>query len=107
MRNLAEGEDKKLPVYARITINGKRIELSSKQMMNPEDWNEKRGMAKPINEEYIKLNNYLEQLRNSFIACYREMYLDKKEITTETFKGAYYGEKDDEYTIVKQSKQPP
>ena len=48
LRNLAEKEDKKLPVYARITINGKRIELSSKQMINPEGWNEKRGMAKPI-----------------------------------------------------------
>lgn len=43
--------DGKLPVYARITINKQRIELSVKQMMNPLDWNEKRGMAKPLNDE--------------------------------------------------------
>ncbi len=101
LRNLSKQENKKLPVYARITINGKRIELSSKQMINSEDWNEKRGMAKPLNEKNIKLNIYLEQLRNSFIAYYREMYLHNKEITTETFKRAYYGEKDDEYTLGK------
>jgi integrase/recombinase XerD len=28
-------------IYARITINGKRIEVSSKQMMNSNHWNEK------------------------------------------------------------------
>ena len=94
-------KNEKIPICARITIDRRRIELSSRQVINPEDWNEKRGMAKPINEEYIKLNNYLEELRNSFIACYREMYLHKKEITTETFKRAYYGVKDDEYTLGK------
>lgn len=72
-------KNEKIPIYVRITIDRRRIELSSKQMIKPEDWNEKRGMAKPMNDECIKLNNYLEQLRNSFIACYREMYLHKKE----------------------------
>ena len=56
----------KLPVYARITINKKRIELSVKQMMNPTDWNEKRGLAKPLNEEYRQFNNYLEQLKGTY-----------------------------------------
>jgi hypothetical protein len=39
-RGLVDG---KLPVYARITINKRRIELSVKQMMNPADWNETLG----------------------------------------------------------------
>jgi len=79
LRNKGEKDDK-LPVYARITINGKRIELSVKQMMNPNDWNEKRGMAKPISDEYRKLNIYLEELRSSYVSCYRELSLQKKEI---------------------------
>ena len=80
-------KNEKIPIYARVTIDGGRIELSTKQVINPEDWNEKRGMAKPINEEYIKLNNYLEELRNSFIACYREMYLHKKTSPSRLSKG--------------------
>ena len=40
------GKDDRMPVYARITINGKRIEISVKQMIAPEDWNENRGLAK-------------------------------------------------------------
>ena len=91
----------KLPVYARITINKQRIELSVKQMMNPFDWNEKRGMAKPLNEEYRQFNNYLEQLKSTYFECYREMIIKKKEITTYTFKKAYFGEEEDEYTLCK------
>ncbi len=93
--------DGKLPVYARITINKQRIELSVKQMMNPNDWNEKRGIAKPLNDEYRQFNNYLEQLKSTYYECYRDMIIKKKEITTETFKRAYFGEEEDEYTLCK------
>lgn len=93
--------DERFPVYARITIDGKRIEISVKQMIAAEDWNEKRGMAKPLKEECRVLNNFLEQLRSSFVSCYREMSLQKKVITVETFKKEYYVDNDDDYTLGK------
>ena len=95
------GKDDRMPVYARITINGKRIEISVKQMIDPVDWNENRGMAKTSKEENKVLNNYLEQLRSSYVACYREMSLQKKVITVETFKQEYYGNNKDEYCLCK------
>ena len=94
-------KNERSPVYARITINGKRIEISVKQMVDSDDWNEKRGMAKTNKEENKILNNYLEQLRSSYVACYREMSLQKKVITIETFKKEYYGNNDDECTLCK------
>ncbi len=100
LRNTGNSGEK-LPVYARITINKQRIELSVKQMINPLHWNEKRGIAKPLNEEYRQFNNYLEQLKSTYYECYREMIIKKKEITTYTFKKAYFGEEEDEYTLRK------
>lgn len=100
LRNTGQ-KDRQLPIYARITINGKRIELSVKQMMNPLHWNEKRGAAKGINVEYTRLNNYLDQLKNSYVACYSEMALQKKEITTDTFKNEFFSDTDNEYTLLK------
>jgi len=94
-------KDGQFPIYARITINGKRIELSMQQMMNPLHWNEKGGAAKPLNNEYKKLNSYLDQLKSSYVACYREMALQKKEITTETFKREFFGDGEDDYTLLK------
>ena len=94
-------KNEKSPVYARITINGKRIEISVKQMIAPDDWNDNRGLAKTNKEENKVLNNYLEELRSPYVACYREMALEKKIITVETFKKQYYGINDDEYTLCK------
>ena len=65
-------------IYARITLNGKRIELSSKQMMNLSGWNERRGFVKPITDENKKLNDYLQQSRSSYVECYRQMIIQKK-----------------------------
>ena len=37
----------KLPVYARVTVNGTRCELALKQYLNPSDWNAGKGIANP------------------------------------------------------------
>src|SRR3954463_5165680 len=93
--------EEKLPIYARVTIDGKRMEQSVKQKINPEDWNERRGLAKPKSEEFKILNRYLEQVRSALVECYREMSVAKKVITIESFKRAYFGEDDNQFTLSK------
>lgn len=88
-------------IYSRITINGKRIELSSKQVMNLSGWNKRKGMAKPISEEHKKINDYLEQLRSSYVECYRQMVIKKQELNTDNFKKVFFGIDDDGYTLSK------
>src|SRR5688500_348713 len=75
-----------VPIYVRVTIDGKRMEQSTNQKILPEEWNGKKGMAKLIKEEYKALNSYLEQLRASFVECYRQMSIEKKLIDIESFK---------------------
>lgn len=94
-------EDGRKPVYARITINKQRIELALKQRIEPAHWNEARGMAKPTRNEYKELNNYLEQLRSNLVACYREMTLSKKVVNRDTFKAAFFGREQEEFTLFK------
>ncbi|MDE3181852.1 MAG: site-specific integrase [Bacteroidota bacterium] len=98
---IASEKDGKMPIYARITVNGKRIELSARNLIEPFHWDKKRGAAKPLNDSYKKLNNFLEQTRSSYFECYREMCLQKLEITTENFKKEYFGYNCDEYTLLK------
>jgi site-specific recombinase XerD len=97
----SRADDGKVQIYARVTINKIRIELSVKQKIKPEHWNELRGMAKTNKEELKVLNNYLEQLRAALVACYREMLLSKKVITAESFKQVYFGKDDNEFTLCK------
>jgi site-specific recombinase XerD len=93
--------EERFPIYARITIDGKRIELAMKQKIKLEDWNDQKGMAKTKKEEFKILNNYLEQMRASFVECYRDMLIRKKVINIDTFKKAYYGHDENEMTLCK------
>jgi hypothetical protein len=36
----------KAPICARITVNGKRTEISIKRSLNAKEWDERKGMAK-------------------------------------------------------------
>ena len=69
--------DEKASIYARVTINSKRMDLSMKQKIKTEDWSDQKGMAKTKKEEFRVLNNYLEQMRSSFVECYRDMAIKK------------------------------
>ncbi len=51
------------PIYARITVNSKRCEVSIKRKVPVESWNFGKGMAKPSSSENKQLNSYLEQIR--------------------------------------------
>lgn len=93
--------DEKVPIYARVTINGKRMDLSMKQKIKVDDWSDQKGMAKTKKEEFKILNNYLEQMRSSFVECYRDMTIKKKVINIDTFRKAYYGHDENEMTLCK------
>jgi site-specific recombinase XerD len=93
--------DEKVPIYARVTINGKRMDLSMKQKIKTEDWSDQKGMAKTKKEEFRILNNYLEQMRAALVECYRDMAIKKQVINIDTFKNAYYGVDENQITLNK------
>ncbi len=81
----------KQPIYARITVNKTRCELSLKHHLHKNDWNEIKGIAKPKNKELKQLNSYLEEVRGKLVRHYRELLMQGKEVTAEAVKDAYAG----------------
>ena len=59
-----------LPVFLRITVNGKRRELSAKTYVDPTKWNAGKGRVKGSSDECRRLNNTIE----SFEFRAREVY---------------------------------
>ena len=57
---------KLFPIYSRVTINGQRIELSTKRWVSISDWDKKKQRPKLINNKLKTLNHYLEYIRNRF-----------------------------------------
>jgi hypothetical protein len=50
-----------VPIYARISVDSKRIEISLKCWINSDNWNHEKGLARGKNEEIRALNTFLEQ----------------------------------------------
>lgn len=66
-------KDGKAPIYLRLTVNGKKVQASSRYWIKPEDWNTNKQQAKGVSESSVLINNYITstkskilQIQNSF-----------------------------------------
>ena len=84
-----------VPIYVRITVNGKRADISTKRVVAEKNWNALKGQAKGSKEETLTLNNYLQQIRSAIVCDYQQMLLNKKLITAETLKLSFLGGKNE------------
>lgn len=66
----------KAPICARVTVNGKRTEISVKRSVNANEWDERKGMAKGSRKETVELNMFLNQFKAKIINTYQQMVLN-------------------------------
>ena len=90
-----------LPIYATITVDARRIEVSLKRLIDPIDWNEEKGLARGNREKIKALNYYLEQVRARLIECYQELQIQKQLITAVAIKNKFIGTDQKEHTLCK------
>ncbi|EKT4553103.1 site-specific integrase [Flavobacterium psychrophilum] len=80
-----------VPIYTRITINGKRIELSSNRFVEISKWSTEAGKMKGNSEEARSINNHLDMLRIQIIDMQMELVHKKIPVTAETLKSKILG----------------
>jgi len=80
-----------VPIYTRITVNGKRIELSSNRFVEPSKWSTDAGKMKGTSEEARLLNSHLNLLKMHIMEAQMELNLKKIPLTTETLKSKILG----------------
>lgn len=86
-----KAKDGLLPIYARVTVDGRRVEISLKRWIKPSDWNGSKGMAKGSREEIKSLNHYLDEVQARIMECYQEMQVQKRLITVDAIKSMFLG----------------
>jgi len=79
-------------VYARITVNGRRSEISLKAKVLSKNWDEVKGKAKGKREDVIKLNNHIERVLSLITDCYHQLIQQRQPVTVEAVKSLYLGE---------------
>jgi site-specific recombinase XerD len=80
-----------VPIYTRITINGKRIELSTNRFVEISKWSTEAGKIKGTSEEARSINNHLDLLKSQIRDAEMELIHRKIPVTTETLKSKILG----------------
>jgi site-specific recombinase XerD len=88
-------------VFARISVNGRRCEISLKKKVNPQNWDENKGKARGTKEEIRKLNEHIERVRTLIADGYHELVQQKKVITVDAVKSLFLGADENEITLIK------
>ena len=91
----------KSPIYARITVDGNRVDISIKRSIEDKFWNGNKGLAKGSRLEIQALNQYLEKVKAKIVNHYQEMTLERKLITAVAIKNKFLGYDRQEYTLCK------
>ena len=82
------------PIYVRLTVNGKRLEFSSKKFVEPSKWSSEMTKMKGQSEEARSLNEYLDLMKSKVFDIQMGLIHRNEEITIEVFKNILNGTKE-------------
>ncbi|MDB5023325.1 MAG: integrase [Mucilaginibacter sp.] len=88
-------------VFARISVNGSRREISLKKKVDPQNWDNARGKARGTKDEIRKLNEHIERIRTLIADGYHQLVQQKKIVTVDAVKSLFLGDDQDEITLIK------
>lgn len=84
--NISRAKEDQAELYARISVNGKRVNLSLKQRVPVSLWDTKRIKLKGITEKAKQLNDYMETTRNEIFQSNRDLKSSGAHITAQAVK---------------------
>jgi integrase len=91
---------RKLSIYARITINGKRSEISLKRTISVCNWDNSKGRARGNTQNIRILNKYLDHVYGQLLDCHKQLLEEFKVVSPHTIKARYLGEDDQRKTLL-------
>ncbi|WP_242132475.1 Arm DNA-binding domain-containing protein [Aestuariivivens marinum] len=87
-------------IFVRITVNGKRSEISLKRNVSQKLWDKNKGKVKGNSHEARALNNYIQQVQNKLYDSYVKLQNEGKLITVFTLKSRYLGMDEQHKTLL-------
>src|ERR1700749_4687235 len=75
-----------MAIYMRITVNGKRADMSAGRECDPVKWNSHAGRAIGTKEEIKSLNNYLDSLQTKVRNAHQVLINSNQAVTTESLQ---------------------
>ena len=87
-------------IYARITVNQKRVLVSLKRKISIDLWDLQKRRVKGSSSEAKQINHYLDSAKSRIFHCYQELNLEGKKVTAKLIKAVYLGEDEKSKTLL-------
>lgn len=95
----ARRNDGTAKIYARITVDSQRVNMSLKYTIPIEIWDRKGSRVLGRTKEAQEINTYLMEVETELFQCYRELRSRTSHITPQMVKAHYFGEDINEFTL--------
>ena len=89
-----------VPIYLRITIDGQRLEISTKRYVETSKWSSEAGKMKGNSEEARSLNSFLDITKGSVYDYQKELMQQNLVVDIENMRSKVLGIKEKVYTII-------
>tara|TARA_R110002051_G_scaffold232889_3_gene294566 strand:+ start:199 stop:1452 length:1254 start_codon:yes stop_codon:yes gene_type:complete len=80
-----------LNIFARITVNQKRSEISLKRCTLLREWDSNKNRARGSSYKTKVLNTYLDQVYSHLLDCHKQLLEEGKIVTANAVKARYLG----------------
>lgn len=87
----SRSKNERLPVYLRITVNGRRAEISTKEYVEADKWSKEKGRMKGTTDEARSINNRLDTWETKVKEHHNQFIRDEKRINAQVLKEAVLG----------------
>jgi site-specific recombinase XerD len=89
--NASRAKNNQAELFARVTVNGKRINISLKCKTKVDTWNKSRSRVNGNSHKTKLLNRYLDQVHSKLFQCYQDLRAEDKLITSQAIKARFLG----------------
>lgn len=89
-----------LPIYVRLTVDGKRLEFSTKKFVEKSKWSNELSKMKGTSEEARSINSYLDLMKAKVLEVQMELLHRNEALTIENFKSKILGTEERQRMLV-------
>jgi integrase len=94
-----------IAIYMRITVDGKRSEITTGRSCEPKKWIVATGRINGKKEDARSLNAYLTDLQMKVYEAHRQLSLSDKPITAEAIRDRFQGKEERQTTLIEVFKE--
>jgi hypothetical protein len=89
-----------IPIYLRVTIEGKRMEVTTNRFVQPHQWSASLGQVKGHSQEAEEINTYMDYLHHRIYEYQQEICRDENPVTIQSLREKWFAIADIKHTLL-------